>query len=123
MDRKQKMITFLLENANPSIRKRVKAEILNALMPQESAKYQEQILQEPIIQRIIELQNENGWIGKEFYHSRDAQANAVKYLAEKAVDKDTPVLKRVMEAFVKITLLTSDKPLKQYPGSVIYVGA
>jgi len=104
MEKKQNMIEFLLENANPSIKRRVKKEILNNLTSEEANDYQKQILQEPIIQRIISLQKENGWIGDEFYHSRDAQANAVKYLAEKAVDKDTPVLKRAMDAFITVPL-------------------
>ena len=41
---KQKMIDFLLENANPSIKLRVKKEILKNLDKQEEMQLQEQIL-------------------------------------------------------------------------------
>jgi len=104
MERKQKVIGFLLKNANPSIKRRVKSEVAGSLTSKEAAEYQKQILAEPLVQRIIALQNENGWIGKEFYHSRDAQSSAVHYLAEKAVDKNTPVLKRAMDAFINVPL-------------------
>lgn len=101
---KDKMIKFLLEHANPSIKRRVKSEILHNLTPQEAAAYQEQILGEPIVQAIIALQKENGWIsvGKGLNGVSFDQSNATKYLAEKAVDKDTPVLKRAMNAFLPL---------------------
>ncbi len=41
--KKQKMIDFLLKNANPSIKRRVKSEILHNLIADEAALYQEQI--------------------------------------------------------------------------------
>jgi hypothetical protein len=46
---KQKMIDFLLENANPSIQLRVKKEILKNLSKQEEERLQGQILEEKII--------------------------------------------------------------------------
>ena len=54
------MIDFLLKNANPSIKHRVKSEILHNLTADEAAQYQEQIIQEEMIQRIIACQQENG---------------------------------------------------------------
>jgi len=48
-----KSIDFLLENANPSIKRRVKDEILNNLTPLEAALYQEQIMLEPIVQQVV----------------------------------------------------------------------
>jgi prenyltransferase beta subunit len=60
---KDKMITFLLKNANPSIKRRVKSEILYNLTQNEEDQYQEQILQEPMLQYIMSCQKENGWIG------------------------------------------------------------
>lgn len=102
--KKQKMIDFLLKNANPSIKRRVKSEILHNLIADEAALYQEQIMQEETIQRIISCQQENGWIGKSLHGGLDTQEGATKYLAEKAVDKETPVFKWAMEAFASIPL-------------------
>ena len=100
----QSAITFLLKNANPSIKRRVKSEILNNLTTQEAAEDQEQIMAEPVIQRIIASQKENGWIGDTFHGGLDTQEGGTKYLAEKALNKDTPVLKQSMEAFKNIPL-------------------
>jgi hypothetical protein len=107
---KQKMIEFLLANANPSIKRRVKNEILNTLIPKEANEYQEQILQEPNIKRCFSCQLGNGWFGHGFHGtSKNAgrfenQETCTKYLGEKAVDKSTPKLKRAMDAFATIPL-------------------
>ena len=101
---KDKMIAFLLENANPSIKRRVKSEVLGSLTPEEAAQYQEQILKEPMIRRIIACQKENGWIGTSLHGSFETQEGGTKYLAEKALDKETPVLKRAMNAFAAVPL-------------------
>lgn len=100
----QKMIDFLLENANPSIKRRVKNELLHNLTAEEAELYQEQIMQEEMIQNIISWQKDNGWIGKGLHGGMDTQEGATKYLSEKAIDKETPVLKRAMEAFAKVPL-------------------
>lgn len=101
---KDKMIAFLLKNANPSIKRRVKSEILHNLTLHEAEQYQEQIIQESMIQRIIACQKENGWIGTSLHGSFGTQEGGTKYLAEKALDKETPVLKRAMEAFTTVPL-------------------
>ena len=97
-------INFLLENANPSIKRRVKSEVLHSLTPDEAARYQEQIMREPIVQQVIACQKENGWIGASLHGGIETQEGGTKFLAEKALDKDTPVLKRAMDAFVNIPL-------------------
>ncbi len=107
---KKRMIDFLMSNANPSIKRRVKSEILHNLTPEEATSYQEQILDEPNIQRTIACQKENGWLGNGFHGTSryagqfENMETCTKYLGEKAVDKDTPVLKRSMEAFATIPL-------------------
>lgn len=107
---KNKMIEFLLNNANPSIKRRIKREILHNITPEEETQYQKQILKEPIVQRIIGCQKENGWLGNGFHGTNknagqfENQETGTKYLAEKSVDKDTPVLKRAMDAFTTIPL-------------------
>ena len=104
------MIDFLLENANPSIKRRVKSEILGNITPEEERIYQNQILNETNIKTAFASQLENGWFGLGFHGTnKDAgqfenMETCTKYLAEKAVDKDMPELKRAMDAFVKIPL-------------------
>lgn len=101
---KQKMIDFLLENANPSIKLRVKKEILKNLTKQEEAQLQEQILEEKIIRFIQEKQLANGWIGLGFHGSSknagqyDNQEVGTKYMGEKGL-KGTKLLDRAMDAF------------------------
>lgn len=107
---KQKMIAFLLENANPSIKKRIQSEILNNLTPAEDNAYQTQILTEPNIKLCFASQLDNGWFGHGF-HGTNKEAGqfenmetCTKYLGEKAIKKDTPELKRAMNAFSNIPL-------------------
>ncbi len=106
---KQKMIDFLLSHANPSIRLRVKREILRTVTAQEEKALQEQILEEKIIWLIAEKQRENGWIGLGFHGSNknagqyDNQETATKYMGEKAL-QGTVLLDRAMEAYVTTPL-------------------
>ncbi len=106
-----KMIDFLLANANPSIQYRVRTEVLHEEVPfEEKVRLQEQVLSEPIIKLIIACQKENGWLGNGFHGpNRNAgpfenQEVGTKYLGEKLIFKDTPVLKRAMDAFVTTEL-------------------
>jgi hypothetical protein len=107
---KNKMIQFLLEYANPSIKRRIKDEILHNLTPGEAAQYQEQILQEPNIMRCLASQLDSGWFGNGFHGTNknagrfENQETCTKYLGEKAVNKDTPALKHSMDAFVNTPL-------------------
>lgn len=109
-DIKQKMIYFLLAHANPSIKRRVKSEILQNLTSGEARQFQEQIMTEPNIKRCLASQLDNGWFGHGFHGTNqnagqfENQETCTKYLGEKAVDKDTPALKRSMDAFVNIPL-------------------
>ena len=107
---KERMIEFLLEFANPSIKRRVKKEVLGKLTYEDAELYQEQILREPIIKRCLACQLDNGWFGYGFHgmgknaKQFENQETCTKYLAEKAVDKNTPALRRSMEAFARIPL-------------------
>ena len=101
----------MLTNANPSIRYRVQTEVLGRELPvAEKDRLQAEILEEPIIQSIIACQKENGWLGNGFHGpNRNAgpfenQEVGTKYLGEKLVYKDTPVLKKAMDAFVTTAL-------------------
>lgn len=107
---KQKMIDFLLENANLSIKRRVKNEILGSITSEEEETYQKQILIEPNIKTAFASQLDNGWFGLGFYGTNqnagqfENQETCTKYLGEKAVNKDILELKRSMEAFINIPL-------------------
>jgi len=106
---KEKMIDFLLNNANPSIKLRVKKEILNDLTADEEKEFQKEILNEKIMKLIAEKQLPNGWIGFGFHGSNknagqyDNQEVATKYMGEKGLS-GTEILERAMDAFVTTEL-------------------
>ena len=60
-------IDFLLENANPSIRLRIKKEVLGSITAEEEAELIAQINEEPIYKLIASCQKENGWLGNGFH--------------------------------------------------------
>ena len=101
--------SFLLENANPSIVYHVKNDILKIITDEEKRDLQDRVLQEKIIQDIIACQKENGWLGNGFHGPNknvgpyENQEVGVKYLGEKLVYKDTPVLKNAIEAFKTVS--------------------
>jgi len=106
---KHKMIEFLLNNAGPSIKLRIKKEILKDITEKEARDLQNQIMNERIIKYIAEKQQENGWIGLGFHGSNkdagqyDNQETATKYMGEKGL-KGTGILNKAMDAFVTTTL-------------------
>jgi len=106
---KQKIIDFLLNNANPSIKLRVKKEILNCISKEEERKLKEEILEEKLIKFIGEKQLETGWLGLGFHGSSknagryDNQEVGTKYMGEKGL-KGTKILDRAMEAYAKTEL-------------------
>ncbi len=108
MNLMEKMISFLLPNANPSIVYRIKKEILHDISEEEENKLQELILSEKIIQLIVACQKENGWLGNGYHGSNknagrfENQETGVKYLAEKGVHRETNVLKKAMIAFKEL---------------------
>ncbi|MGN0402768.1 MAG: hypothetical protein ACI4HQ_11010 [Acetatifactor sp.] len=69
----EKMIEFLLKNANPSIIYRVKKEILININVEEENRLQEMIMSEKIVGMIVDCQKENGWLGNG-YHGSDRNA-------------------------------------------------
>ncbi len=100
-----KMIEFLLNNANPSIVFHVKNDILKNITEGEKKELHDRVMREKIIQSIISCQKENGWLGNGFHgKNRDAgqyenQEVGIKYLGEKLIFRETPVLKNAIEAF------------------------
>ncbi len=87
-------IDFLMNNACPSIRFRVFKEIHNKTFDiNEMAYYQGQILQDEVVKGIIDKQQTNGWIGREF-HGEDGVETYIRLLHEKGVSIEN-------EAFLK----------------------
>lgn len=107
--RLQRMAGFLVQNANPSIVYHVKNDILKNITDEEKRNLQDRILQEKLIQSIIACQKENGWLGNGFHGANqnagpyENQEVGVKYLGEKLVYKDTPVLKNAIKAFKTVS--------------------
>lgn len=105
-----RMVTFLLENGGPSVRLRVKRDILGNLTEEEKTSLQEQIMEEPIYRLISDCQKENGWLGNGFHGPNknagpyENQEVGTKYLAEKGFGAENPVLCRAMDAFVTVPL-------------------
>lgn len=107
----ERMIQFLLENANPSIRYRVRTEVLHEDIPfEEKQRMHNEIMEEPLVKLIVGCQKENGWLGNGFHGPNknagpyENQEVGTKYLGEKLVFKDTPVLAKAMDAFVTTEL-------------------
>ncbi len=118
-----KMAGFLLDNANPSIVFHVKNDILKNITEEEKEKLHDRVMHEKIIRSIIACQKENGWLGNGFHGPNknagqyENQEVGVKYLGEKLIYRDTPVLKNAIEAFktVKSDLFGSeDTDCNQY---------
>ena len=63
----KRMIQFLMENANPSIRLRVQKEVLGEIGTEVEANLLSQIREEPIYKAISACQKENGWLGNGFH--------------------------------------------------------
>jgi len=110
MNTKDRMTAFLLANAGPSIRLRVRREVLRDIPPAEEAALLREIAGEPVYTLVAACQKENGWLGNGFHGPNknagpyENQEVGVKYLAEKGFGKENPVLCRAMEAFASVPL-------------------
>lgn len=115
---KQKMIDFLLANANPSIKLRVKKEILQDISEKEEKEYQNQILSEKIVKFMLEKQQVTGWIGLGYHGpckdagQYDNQETGTKYLGEKGM-QGSMILDKAMDAFA--TTEISESFLRKSP--------
>ena len=92
-----KSIQFLLDHACPSIIYRLRKEILGeSKYNHRMVKLQNQILNDPEVKRILSLQKEDGWLGGSF-HGKDEPESGIRYLFEKGVESDHPVIQRALE--------------------------
>ncbi|MBQ8642039.1 MAG: hypothetical protein IJ480_07440 [Clostridia bacterium] len=107
---KDRMTAFLLHNAGPSIRLRIRREIVGDSTPAEESTLLTEIMAEPVYGLIAACQKENGWLGNGFHGPNknagpyENQEVGTKYLAEKGFGKENPVLQGAMNAFVTVPL-------------------
>jgi len=105
MDIKQKMIEYLLKNANPSIVYRVRSEVLEDLTAGDTADYQAQILTDPMIMHISAMNESREILSfKGLNRVIFDKYSSVKYLAEKAVTADTAVMKNAINRLLPIEI-------------------
>ncbi len=98
-----KVIERLLESACPSIKYRVRREVLDESIPGNETKvFQEQILQDQAVQSIVNSQQADGWLGKEF-HGYDSLEAGIRLLCEKGVAPENPVLSSALVTLETMT--------------------
>ena len=104
------MTNFLLTHGGPSIRLRVKREIMGDISAEEESALMEEIQTEPVYRLVAACQKENGWLGNGFHGPNknaglyENQEVGTKYLAEKGFGKENTVLCRAMDAFATVPL-------------------
>ncbi len=97
------VIDKLLQSACPSIRYRLRAEILGqCATDQTMLTLQDQIRQDALVQMVSNWQQPDGWLGWDFHGAKSLETG-VRILCEKGVSRQTPLLARALQA------------LKQYP--------
>jgi len=75
---KQKIMNFLLNNADPSIILRIRREIIGSLTNSEEKELLGKILTQKTIQTIIKSQKPDGWIGNNL-HGQSGKMGAGMY--------------------------------------------
>lgn len=92
-DKKEKIINYLIDNADPSILLRIKKEVLNDLSKKEENDFLNKIVNQKNIQTVIQSQKPDGWFGNSF-HGQSPTAGSgmydnmevgLRYLAEKGL--------------------------------------
>ncbi|MCL2364170.1 MAG: hypothetical protein FWC71_05855 [Defluviitaleaceae bacterium] len=104
---KQKMIDFLLSNADPSIVLRVKKEVLDCLPEKEEAELFNKIMLQKDVQTVVQAQKPDGWIGNAFHGAApsvgagmlDNMEVGLRYLAEKGFPPENEIISRAVNAF------------------------
>lgn len=88
----------LLAGACPSIRYRVRSEVLGEPVSSlEMVRLQELILQDAMVRRVLSSQQPDGWLGTSFHHAGGAEVG-IRVLREKGVNPDHPVFAKALEA-------------------------
>ncbi|PKO05051.1 MAG: hypothetical protein CVU41_14165 [Chloroflexi bacterium HGW-Chloroflexi-3] len=87
----------LLEDACPSIRYRIRSEILGeSIDTAVMAKLQKEILADEWVRKVFSWQQPDGWIGRDF-HGENSLETGIRVLCEKGIEKTHPILKKALE--------------------------
>lgn len=106
--KKQLIIDFLLDNADPSIVLRVKKEVLNSLSEREERELLDRIIPQKNVQTVIQSQKPDGWFGNNL-HGQSAKNGAgmfdnmevgLRYLAEKGFPPENEYISKAVESFL-----------------------
>lgn len=104
----EKLIDFLLNNADPSIVLRIKKEILNCLSDKEEDKLLNKIITQKIVHTVLQSQKPDGWFGNNF-HGQSQKMGAgmydnmevgLRYLIEKGFPPENEFIKRAVKSFL-----------------------
>jgi hypothetical protein len=95
------ILNELLQNACPSIRYRIRSEILKEPnTAPEMLQLQEEILSDEWVQKIFSWQQADGWIGRDF-HGENSMETAIRVLCEKGLKPSHPVLAQAIRILQK----------------------
>ncbi|MCL2405446.1 MAG: hypothetical protein FWC92_07865 [Defluviitaleaceae bacterium] len=105
---KQKIIDFLLSNADPSIVLRVKKEVLNGITEKENDALLDKIISQKNVQLVTQAQKPDGWIGNAFHGSSPSEGAGMldnmevglRFLAEKGLPPHNTVISKAVHAFL-----------------------
>jgi hypothetical protein len=95
------VIDELLQNACPSIRYRIRSEIIGE--PEttlEMVRLQKEILSDEWVKKVFSWQQADGWIGRDF-HGENSMETGIRVLCEKGLNTSHPVLKQALSTLLK----------------------
>ena len=108
----------MLENANPSIRYRIRRDILKEPLSAETERLYAQILDDPQVKYAFSLQKENGYFGDEFHAGFIPKGKSkinigaegiMRFLFEKGAEPSEPRIKAGLEILKKDGWLIKEK--------------
>ena len=100
---KNKIIDYLLENANSSIVLRVRKEILKDISQEEEGQFIQKILMDKHVNTAVYSQKPNGWLGDYFHGSANRFDNmevGLRFLTEKGLPPQHPIILSAVRALV-----------------------
>jgi len=96
----QAAVLYLLSNACPSIKYRIKKEILHEdISTPDMKKLQTQILDEEKIKYLFSLKKSDGWLGG-LFHGTEEPESIIRYLIEKGVEPSHPIIQDALSAII-----------------------
>jgi hypothetical protein len=91
------VIDELLQNACPSIRYRIRSEIMGE--PEttlEMVRLQKEILSDEWVKKVFSWQQADGWIGRDF-HGENSMETGIRVLCEKGLNAQVMEFERILE--------------------------